>query len=289
MGKDDEIAEQESSTQSAVQSQESLLQTRDLHSVSIKIPAFWSADPHMWFGQVEAQFAVKGITAEKTRYYHVVANLSSDAATEVRDLIMSPPQQNPYTALKTALLDRTSESHQRRLQQLLTAEELGDRKPSQLLRRMEQLLEKPLDQPIFEEIFLSRLPSRVRLVLAATTDRLSIADKAAVADKLMEVTALGQHEVNSVSPATPSTDFSTLANEVQKIRKDLDSVLNTISRRRSQSRSRSLSKNCNDRSGFCFYHYNFGENARKCQSPCAYKSTNAHGSSASNTIQPQGN
>uniref|UniRef100_A0A1X7SZQ1 DUF7041 domain-containing protein n=1 Tax=Amphimedon queenslandica TaxID=400682 RepID=A0A1X7SZQ1_AMPQE len=58
----------------------------------------------------------------------------------VRDIIIKPPTTNPYDTLCTQLIERTSASKQRHLQQLFSAEELGDRSPSQLLRHMQQLL-----------------------------------------------------------------------------------------------------------------------------------------------------
>ena len=50
------------------------------------------------------------------------------------------PKSRPYDRLREQLVKHTGTSPQRRLQQLLAYEKLGDRKPSQLLRRMKQLL-----------------------------------------------------------------------------------------------------------------------------------------------------
>ncbi len=92
----------------------------------IKIPPFWPSDPELWFAQVEAQFTIKQITVQNTKYSHVVAALSPEAATEVHDLILNPPETNPHETL----IERVSLSKRSKIHQLLHAEELGDRKPT---------------------------------------------------------------------------------------------------------------------------------------------------------------
>ena len=82
------------------------------NAVSLKIPPFWHADPLLWFTQVEAQFATRNITVSKTKFDHVIAALSPEYATEVHDLILSPPEDEPFKALKNALVQRAAASEQ---------------------------------------------------------------------------------------------------------------------------------------------------------------------------------
>ncbi len=96
--------------------------------VSIKLPPYWTSDPALWFSQVEAQFTTRTITAERTKYAHVVGSLQPEVTQEVRDLLINPPAENPYIQLKKELVKRTFASEQQRLNQLLNAEQLGDRK-----------------------------------------------------------------------------------------------------------------------------------------------------------------
>lgn len=56
----------------------------------------------------------------------------------LNDLLFRPSASNRYDHLKAAIHNRKIDSERSRLQQLLTAEELGDRRPSQMLRRMRQ-------------------------------------------------------------------------------------------------------------------------------------------------------
>ncbi|CAB4043658.1 gag-pol poly, partial [Paramuricea clavata] len=92
------------------------------NAVAVKIPPFWPSDPELWFAQVEAQFSVKNMTSQGTKFAHVVAALSPEAATEVRDLILTPPSTNPFDVLKATLTERVSLSKRRKIQQLLQAE-----------------------------------------------------------------------------------------------------------------------------------------------------------------------
>ena len=139
--------------------------------------------PEVWFQQVEAQFRMRHFTAQRTKFDHVVASLSPDFATEVRDLIFRPPADAPYDCLLEQLIKRTTASEQRKLQLLFSAEELGDRKPSQLLRRLQQRA-STTDNTFLRELFLKRLPGNVRMILASTTSSSSLDELADQADRL---------------------------------------------------------------------------------------------------------
>ena len=237
-------------------------------AVHLKLPPFWPADPQIWFAQVEAQFTTRGITVQKTKFDYIVASLAPEFATEVRDLILSPPTDHPYDTLKEQLIKRTAASEQRRLQQLFNAEELGDRKPSQLLRRMQQLLgdkANTTDGAFMRELFLQRLPSNVRMVLASTPDAGSLDELAQLADKIAEVAT------PSISSVNTSTEFEHLRQEVS----ELKLLIQTLKQPNRRSRGRSPSP---APQGLCWYHAKFGDSARKCKPPCAKSSENAQAS-----------
>ena len=139
--------------------------TATAYAVSLKLPDFWPSDPELWFAQAEALFTAQNITQEKTKFGHVVRVLPARYASEVRDIILRPPEQ-PYKNLKAELTKRVCPSKRQRLQQLLHVEDLGDRKPSQLLRYMLKLrgdavLDADRDE-IFRELFLQKLPITIR-------------------------------------------------------------------------------------------------------------------------------
>lgn len=60
------------------------------------------------FAQVEAHFTTKRLHAQNSRFDYVVASLSPEIATEVRDLILKPPEANPYDTLKEQLIRSSS-------------------------------------------------------------------------------------------------------------------------------------------------------------------------------------
>ena len=148
-----------------------------LAAVQIRLPPFWPADPVLWFAQIEAQFGTRSITVSKTKFDYVVSCLDPQYATEVRDLLLHPPDADPYETLKAQLTKRTSASEQRWIQELLSSEELGDRTPSQMLRRIQQLLGNmapTLDATLLRELFLQCLPANVRMVMTPSAEALDL-------------------------------------------------------------------------------------------------------------------
>ena len=249
-------------------------------AVTVKLPPFWPADPEVWFAQVEAQFTCRGITAQKMKFDYVISSLDPEFAMEVRDLLLRPPLERPYDTLKEELVKRTTASEQQKLQQLISGKELGDRKPTQLLRRMQQLMGDKLgpseSNSFLRELFLQRLPANVRMVLASTGTDMDLAKLAQLADKVLEVAAPTVSALSHLPPPPTQTqtgEIKQLREEVTRLTQLIES-LTTRPRHRSPSvqgprRSGSPAPNGSLSDSLCWYYRTFGANAQKCKDPCS--------------------
>ena len=239
---------------------------------TVKFPPFWPSDPELWFAQVEAHFTTRRITAERMCFDHVISSLSPNVATEVRDLILKPPEANPYKTLKKQLVKRTAASQRRRLQQLFNAEELGDRKPTQLLRHMQQLLGDQAgttDATFLQELFLQRLPSNVRMVLASANPSATLQELTELADKVVEVAI----------PSVAALAQTPVSSDVKQLRADLARLQASLNAFTRESRSRSCRSSRSRHSPspahqnpdptLCWYHQTFRDTAQKCKPPCS--------------------
>ncbi|CAN8013061.1 unnamed protein product [Ixodes pacificus] len=259
----------------------------------LTLPKFWAEDPALWFVQVENKFRLHRITSQIRQYELLIDALPPQAATEVRDILLSPLGDTPYDTLKEALVSRLVASEQRRLQQLLSAEELGDRRPSQFLRHLQHLLgdkAASIDAAILRELFLQRLPPPVRVGLAVA-HRLPLLELAELADLIMEVN----------SPTIGATQrTSDLTSDIAELRKAMEKLTAEVSelRRESSQRARSTGRRSRDRAGqrfgrdssrrpspsppssaksLCRYHRQFGSEARHCRPPCSWDQGNGMG------------
>ena len=88
---------------------------------------------------MEAQFLTTGITVDKTKYNYVIQCLDDDSLTEVSDIVLNPPATDRYAALKDRLVKSFADSAEKKLRKLLNEVDLGDCRPSQLLRQMRYL------------------------------------------------------------------------------------------------------------------------------------------------------
>lgn len=277
-----------------------------VHHYAIRLPPFWSHNPTVWFLQVECQFALGGITSQLSKFRHVVSVLPQEVAAQLIDVLTAPPTANQYDALKAALLERTTASERKRFQELLSAEDLGDRRPTELLRHMQNLLGEravTFDASFLKQLFLQRLPSTVQMILASAST-LSLPELAVLADKVMEV---APHSISAIPttatthpairppaqscppPALPPVD------PIAQLREDFERLSAIVasavpprnprprhrSRRRfgsrSSSRTRSPRRTAEDPPiGPCWYHQRFGAEARRCTRPCTW-SGNAPG------------
>ena len=136
--------------------------TREEHAVSLKLPTFWTSQPEVWFTQAEAQFNLRRITSDETKYFYVVAALDQDTATRLIDLIQRPPDTDKYNKLKERLVDTFGLSRRERASRLLHFRPLGDSKPSSLMDEILALGGDHVACPLFEQLFLERLPDDIR-------------------------------------------------------------------------------------------------------------------------------
>ena len=270
-------------------------------AVAFRGPVFCSQDPDMWFSILECNFKASTTTKSLTKFTQAVSLIPPDYLSQVSDVVSAAINSStPYEDLKSAILTRLQTSASARLQELLTKEELGNEKPTNLLHRMKKLLGdkySSFDTDIFRQLYYQRLPATIQSNLFSVKDKLTIDELAKLADDFMS-----QVPAQSVSTMSTQHNYDQLASLVTKLTLQVDALQQKLNEHRSSSRSRSRShsghrrpsKQTNGRStstteqqGLCFYHHNFGEKARKCQQPCNFSASGDSKSSPSLNLNGQ--
>jgi hypothetical protein len=261
----------------------------EVSRVAVRLPPFWPERPAVWFAQAEAQFTLAGVSSEKNKFCHVISQLDHRYATEVEDIITSPPEREPYTILKAELVRRLSPTTEQRIRQLLTVEEIGDRKPSQFLRYLRSLA-PDVSENVLRSIWTSRLPHNVQSFLAGQNET-NLDAAALCADRISEV---------GVQPALASVDQTldnaTLVEKVAELscqvaalgagRDRLHASFRELNRNPRGQRStrqdfrpalknrRPSSRSPHRRDSTpttCWYHRRFGARAQNCTPPCSFR------------------
>lgn len=254
--------------------------TTEISRVAIKAPPFWKPNVQLWFMQMESQFVTAGITSEDTKFHYVMGAIESDVLNQVSDFLVNIPSHNKYTLLKTKLIKEFSESEERKTRKLLTELELGDKKPSCLLREMRQLAGQEISDQFLRNMFLQNLPIHVRAILTCSSD--SLEALALMADKILD-TAPTERQVYSVESNAKDDKIRGLENQIAQLSKQINELITGRNRGRSptpenRSRGRSRSRSAG-RFPNCWYHYKFGSKAEKCIKPCNFDKPKAQTSS----------
>ncbi|XP_051898604.1 uncharacterized protein LOC127585295 [Pristis pectinata] len=139
---------------------------QEVQAVALKLPIIWTLQPRVWFDQAEAQFQIRQITRDDTKYYNVVSALNQSTAAQVEDFIQAPPEEEKYDKFKILLLETFGLSRREQASRLLHLDGLGDRPPSVLMNKMLALADGHKPCLMFKQAFLEQLPDDIHLLLA---------------------------------------------------------------------------------------------------------------------------
>ena len=111
----------------------------------------YSDDAILWFAQVEAFFQVHEISPHRQLPLLICGMLPSLAKT-VREIMIKPPPDLTYQTLKAEVSKRNTASAESPFH--MQDEQLGDRKPTEFLRRLHELSDSVAeDAPRIKKLF----------------------------------------------------------------------------------------------------------------------------------------
>ena len=241
--------------------------------LAVKLPEFWPEDVNIWFTQCDAQFRISKITAEQTKFDYVIQKLDRETVKRIRDLIASPPENEPYTAMKERLLACFKKSQYEELQAFHDVSPLGDRRPTELmddlLTSIPSISHSGEALPFIIFAFLHRLPEQLRSLVAAIEVKDDLRLLAEQSDRLW--TAAGGPTVSHAYRSLPDDAEADDGGEpvVQAVRQGRG-------RRGGWRGGQNYQKNFSGRHAvhLCYSHYTFGKDADRCKGVCNHNNCN---------------
>ncbi|KAJ8707646.1 hypothetical protein PYW07_011323 [Mythimna separata] len=249
-------------------------------SITDKIEDFWPRSPELWFVKAEAIINPQKMSDE-SKYRIILSKLNLEVTEQVADILLNPPKEKKYETLKQKLISVYKESAERQIKKLIGEMELGDQRPSYLLRKMRDLARGKVTDETLKVMWKNHLPPSVRGVLAVT-DEEDMEKLASIADKVAE-TITPIHSVSTVKEERgPANDdmvaaINKLSDRLSKIETDSRGRSRNYGSRRLRSSSRSSSRSrkatapIDDPNWLCKFHFRYRNRARKCVPPCNWK------------------
>jgi hypothetical protein len=110
--------------------------------VAFRIPDFWPHNPSTWFRKIESKFRICNIRQSSTKYDHLLSALPTDICSSINDSLVEIDEnaEDAYEQLKALLMSRYTMDRWARSFKLHKFPEIGDMKPSEMMRQMKALL-----------------------------------------------------------------------------------------------------------------------------------------------------
>ncbi len=220
--------------------------------IALKLPAFMEDDPVSWFNLIEAQFELRYIAGDSTKFYHAVSVLQGEPMRQIKD-ILNLPKTTPdrYDQLKARLIETYGLEDIDRAEQLIEWPPMSeDERPSVFINGILSMLGNiPKDHAIVRALILSKFPPAIKAMLRSTSNCTNLKEMSREADRIWKgdrARRLSEKTVMTVKPV--------------KSRGDL-------------------------KNGLCYWHFKFGSKARRCQEFCKWNSRKATKGMAALTLE----
>ena len=264
----------------------------------IVLTEFLPTNPTLWFILVERQIRTHKLVDPEEILGLISSKLPIDVLARASDILESNEDaQATLTRLKQRIISLYRVSDEEKLDELLKDVSLGTKKPSMLLTDMRILSSNVgAKEDLLKRLWLRRLPSRMQEHIAAQ-QTLPLDALAGVADSLHSIMSTSS-QIAAISEATLTTTStqpvqapptSSTQSAIERMERQIEALTAQISALTSasvstspQGRSRDCSASPHSRSRsrsrnftYCWYHYKFGMDAKKCEPPCKFAPPNS--------------
>ena len=242
------------------------------HAPALQLPSFWTDSPSAWFGLAESRFRMRHINNEWDKFDAVVSALPKDTLRLVLSAVTDPDEHVPYTAIKARLLSTHIRTDYQRIEQLLSMDGLGERRPSELLAHMLENCPTGEDKTkFFAFFFLHRLPQELRIMLGED-DHADVHAVAAKADRLWALHGHRQHgAVAAVDLADVNAVRGASSSQTRGAGRGRGRGAPAAAAAAAAAHNPAPSALARESSGLCFFHWGWGDKAKKCEAPCSWQ------------------
>ena len=156
-------------------------QSMNINQVNIRAPEFMESAVASWFEILDAQFHLRNITTQTTKFYHIVASLPANVVQRLPPAVLR--SQN-YDELRQSVISSYERSKPEMLDKLMQTRSMTGR-PSVYMHEMLSIAERiGISDDIVRHKFIQALPPSLAPVIATQKD-LTPTQLGSLADELM--------------------------------------------------------------------------------------------------------